>query len=188
MKSDLGKWYEKGGLDFLSKIGIKIGYTVLDFGCGRGHYTLPASKLVGSIGIVYALDNNKSALSDLEKTITEKCIKNVELISDIKDAPLKKDSVDIVLCYDVLHYMKLSNRKVTYNNVRRVLRENAIFSVYPKHCKGNLPSGELADISVEEISKEIENAGFSLNQKIVGRLLHDNSFEEGCVLNFIKGE
>jgi ubiquinone/menaquinone biosynthesis C-methylase UbiE len=187
MKSDLAEWYEKVGVDFLEKIGIKKGYTVLDFGCGRGHYTVPTSKIVGNIGMVYALDKNKSALSELEKIIAEDDIKNIELINDIKDSSLGDKSVDVVLCYDVLHYMKSSDRKVIYNDIRRVLRENALFSVYPKHCIGNLPSGELADVSIEAVTEEIEAAGFVLNQKIQSRLLHDSSFEEGLILNFRKG-
>jgi ubiquinone/menaquinone biosynthesis C-methylase UbiE len=188
MKSALVKWYEKSGVDFLEKIGIKKGYTVLDFGCGRGHYTIPTSKIVANIGMVYALDKNKSALSELEKTIAEEEIKNVELIKDIKDASLGDNSVDVILCYDVLHYMKSADRKVIYNDVRRVLRENAIFSVYPKHCKENIPSGELADVSVVEIIREIENSGFVFIGEIQGKLLHDGYFEEGCILNFRKGE
>lgn len=187
MKSDLAEWYKKVGVDFLEKIGIKKGYTVLDFGCGRGHYTILMSKIVGNIGMVYALDKNESALSELEKTIAEKDIKNVELVNNIKDASLGNDSVDIVLCYDVLHYMKSTDRKVIYNDVRRVLRENALFSVYPKHCKENLPLRELADVSIEAVTKEIENAGFVLTQKVQSKLLHDSFFEEGFILNFRKG-
>ncbi|MBN1695062.1 class I SAM-dependent methyltransferase [candidate division WOR-3 bacterium] len=187
MKSDLAEWYEKSGIDFLEKIGIKKGYTVLDFGCGRGHYTVPASNIVGNRGMVYAVDKNDSALNELEKTIAEKDIKNIELIRDLKDNSLKDNSVDFVLCYDVLHYMKVSERKVVYSGIWKVLRERALLSVYPKHCKDNLPSRELADISVEEIIEEIEDTGFTLLKRFKSKLLHSSVFEEGCILNFIKG-
>ncbi len=186
MKSDLAKWYEEVGVGFLKKIGIKNGYTVLDFGCGRGHYTIPASKLVGKIGMVFALDKNESALSELKKVIAEEDIKNVKLRNDIKDAYIEDHLIDVVLCYDVLHYMKLSDRKIVYNDIWRVIRKNALFSVYPKHSKENFPSGELANVSVGEIVAEIENSGFVLGQKIKSKLLHDNSLEEGYVLNFKK--
>ncbi len=187
MKSDLIKWVDENGEKFLRKIGIRKGYTVLDFGCGRGHYTIPISKVVGNIGIVYALDKNKSALSELKKIIAKEEIKNIELINNIKDSSLGDKSVDVVLCYDVLHYMKSSDRKVIYKDIRRVLREKTLFSVYPKHCKGNLPSGELADVSIEAVTEEIENAGFVLAKKFQSKLLHDGSFEEGFILNFRKG-
>jgi len=186
MKNDLAKWYEKAGLDFLDKIGIKIGHSVLDFGCGRGHYTIPASKLVGNIGIVYAMDKSKDALNELEKEITKRNIKNVELINDINDNYLKDNSVDVALCYDVLHYMEVKDRKSVYKNIRRILRKNALFSVYPKHCAENAPWGELADVGVDEFIKEVQDSGFTLFQKIESKLLHDNYFEEGFILNFKK--
>lgn len=188
MKSDLAKWYEEEGTDFLEKIGVRIGYTVVDFGCGKGHYTVPAAKLVGNIGVIYALDNNESVLNELGKAVAEENIKNVELINDIKNSSLEDNSVDVVLCYDVLHHINSSDRKIIYNGFHRILRKEALFSVYPKHCIGNLPSREFADVTIEAVIKEIEDSGFVLNEKIKFKLLHSGSFEEGTVLNFKKGE
>ena len=59
MKDDVKKWIEEDGQKFLTEIGAKKGQFVLDFGCGVGHYTIPASKTVGRNGKVYALDKNK---------------------------------------------------------------------------------------------------------------------------------
>jgi ubiquinone/menaquinone biosynthesis C-methylase UbiE len=188
MKADLAKWHEKEGIDFLGKIGVKKGYTVIDFGCGKGNYTLPASRLVGKIGMVYAPDKNASTLSKLEKIITEENIKNVELIGNIKNSSLKDNSVDVVLCYDVLHHINSSDRKIIYNDFRRVLRKEALFSVYPKHCIGNSPSREFADVDIETVIKEIEDSGFVLTEKTRCKLLHSGSFEKGVVLNFRKGD
>lgn len=188
MRNDLERWYGGLGVDFLKKIGVKKGYTVLDFGCGRGHYALPASKLVGNIGMVYALDKDKSSLRELEDIVEREEIENIDLIDRIKSFFLLNEAVDVVLCYDVLHYMKFSERKIVYNDIREVLRRNAFFSVYPKHSKENSPSGELADTTVREIVMEIEDAGFVFFEKLKGRLLHDGRFEEGFILNFKKGE
>jgi ubiquinone/menaquinone biosynthesis C-methylase UbiE len=188
MVNDLEAWYDREGVDFLEKIGIKKGYTVLDFGCGRGHYTIPASKLVGNIGMVYALDSNQVALNDLEKVVEKKGIGNVESIDSIKDFSLVNEAVDVALCYDVLHYMDFSERKVVYSDIHRVLRKNALFSVYPKHSKGNLPSGELADVAIREIVGEVESVGFVIFEEAKRKLLHDGRFEKGLILNFRKGE
>jgi cyclopropane fatty-acyl-phospholipid synthase-like methyltransferase len=38
----------------LKKVGIWPGDLVLDFGCGRGCYTIPAAGIVGKRGVVYA--------------------------------------------------------------------------------------------------------------------------------------
>jgi len=51
--------------EILEKACIKRGKTVLDFGCGSGTYTIPAAKIVGEKGIVYALDKDKKVLDKL---------------------------------------------------------------------------------------------------------------------------
>ena len=50
MKDDVKKWIKEDGQKFLREIGIKKGQTVLDFGCGQDHYTIPVSKAVGKNG------------------------------------------------------------------------------------------------------------------------------------------
>jgi len=185
--SELDVWIEKDGEKFLKEIGLKEGQTVLDFGCGRGHYSIPASNLVGAKGRVYALDKNRSVLNKLKRTVEKSNIKNLKLINGERDITVGDNSVDVVLCYDVLHYSNLQERMAIYSDIWRVLKERALFSVYPKHCKGNLPSGELADVSIGAVTEEIEDAGFIFSQKIRSRLLHDSSFDEGFILNFRKG-
>ena len=65
MNKDTETWEEQEGVIFLRKIGIKIGQTVLDFGCRVGHYTIPAAEIVGNSGIVYAIDSEQQALKEL---------------------------------------------------------------------------------------------------------------------------
>ncbi len=52
---------------FLTSSGAKKGLVILDFGCGSGTYTIPAAKLVGATGRVYAVDINSTALDRLER-------------------------------------------------------------------------------------------------------------------------
>jgi ubiquinone/menaquinone biosynthesis C-methylase UbiE len=187
IEGDLIRWIREDGEKFLREIGIRSGQRVLDFGCGKGDYTIPLSKLVGNQGIVYALDKNNSARIKLKKKTEAKNVKNVKLISNKNRFYIKDKSLDVVLCYDVLHYMNLQDRRMAYDYIRKVLKENGLFSVYPKHCIGNIPAGELADIAVENVIKEIEETGFFLNRKVQNELLHDSCLEEGIVLNFRKG-
>ena len=42
--------------DILRNIGIKEGMSVLDIGAGPGFFTIPAAKIVGPNGRVFALD------------------------------------------------------------------------------------------------------------------------------------
>jgi len=49
-------WLDKNAYEFLAEVSVNKGQSVLDFGCGSGTYTIPAAKLVGESGRVYALD------------------------------------------------------------------------------------------------------------------------------------
>jgi ubiquinone/menaquinone biosynthesis C-methylase UbiE len=184
---DVDNWMKVDGQRFLSDLGVRKEQAVLDFGCGEGHYTIPASKLVGRDGRVYALDKNVDVLDKLKDRITQTSIKNIELINGNSQIPLKENSIDVVLCYDVIHFMKTDERKLIYNQICRILRDSGFFSIYPKHHKKNYPLMELANVELGNVIKEIEESGFFLERKFLGRLLHDDYYDEGHVLNFKKG-
>ena len=184
MNTDIRRWIEEDGVKFLKEIGVKKDQIVLDFGSGEGHYAIPAAKVVGGRGKVYALDKDSSALNKLKKTIGQHNIKNVELINESAKIPLKDGSIDIVLCYDVIHYGDEKERKAIYNEVYRVLNKDGLFSVYPKHHKKDSPLMELAGIVLERVIEEIEKTGFVLKDKFLKRLLHDEYYNKGYILNF----
>ena len=182
MNADIKKWLEKDGEPFLRKINLKKGQSVLDFGCGEGHYTIPVAKIVGSKGKVYAFDKDKSVLSELEKTARQFSLKNIELMhGDIK-VSLEDNFVDVVLCYDVVHYMR--NRTPMYKEFYRLLKPKGLFSLYPKHRKNDYPLMELASISLETVIKEVEEFGFLLKEKLSLECLHDRYYNECIILNF----
>lgn len=72
MKSAMENWEKDKGINFLRKIGLKAGQTILDFGARNGHYSIPAAQAVGSSGVVYALDKNEHELKKLNQKA--KCI------------------------------------------------------------------------------------------------------------------
>jgi tRNA A58 N-methylase Trm61 len=41
---------------FSIDVGIEQNHSVIDFGCGKGAYVIPAARIVGEIGKVYAVD------------------------------------------------------------------------------------------------------------------------------------
>ncbi len=184
MNVEVGKWIEEDGVKFLREIGLRKGQTVLDFGCGEGHYTIPASKVVGANAKVYALDKDEDALDKLKRIIEKNNIKNIEVIKEDSKIPLENDSLDAVLCYDVIHYQNKKKRIAVYNEIHRALKKKGLFSVYPKHHKRDYPLMELADTDLEGVMKEIEEAGFILEHKFSKRLLHDEYYNKGYILNF----
>jgi len=184
IKSDVKKWLEKDGVGFLNAVGVKRGHAVLDFGCGEGHYSIPAAKLIGEKGKVYAVDKDEQALRRLISQIEEYKLKNIEVINRESKTSLDNNCVDFIICYDVIHYLK--DRKILYQEFRRVLRPKGIFSLYPKHHKHDYPLMELAHIKLERILEEVEEARFVLQKHFMKNLIHDDSYNPGYILNFKK--
>jgi len=187
MKSVPNRWTEQNGEMFLRGIGVKKNQTLLDFGCGEGHYTIPAAKVVGKSGKIYALDKNEDILDMLKISVNQASLRNIEIINGNSRMPIKSESIDFVLCYDVIHYVNKKERKEIYGEVYRVLKEEGLFSVYPKHLRGDDPIMELANVNLENIIDNIEESGFNLQNKILKRLIHDDYYNEGLILNFRKG-
>jgi ubiquinone/menaquinone biosynthesis C-methylase UbiE len=127
----------------LREIGIRAGHVVLDFGCGSGTYTIPAAKLVGNGGRVYALDINSNFLDRMEERAKQGGLTNIVRIdaSGEGEIPLENGVIDVILLIDVLHLIE--NREALFNEAYRILKRGGLLSVYPMH---------VAEKEVEELA------------------------------------
>jgi ubiquinone/menaquinone biosynthesis C-methylase UbiE len=170
---------ESHAFEILQKAGIKRGKTVLDFGCGSGTYTIPAAKIAGEEGKVYALDKDKKVLDELMQKAESAGLENIKRIDTSGELkiPLQDESVDIVLLYDVFHsyyFSQVADRRNLLEEVYRVSKRDALISVWPKHMES-------------EAKEEIESANFYLEREYSWTLIHDDEdIEKGKVLNFRK--
>ncbi len=103
----------------------------------KGTYTIPAAKIAGKEGIVYALDKDKKALDELMQKAESAGLENIKRIDASGDLkiPLTDESVDIVLLYDVFHsyyFSQMADRRKILEEVYRVSKRDAIISVWPK--------------------------------------------------------
>ena len=188
MGIDVKRWLKKDGEIFLRNIGIKKGQVILDYGCGAGHYTIPAARIVGKEGKVYAIDKNNYTLNQLMQMAESEGLKNIVSIETSEESKvnLDNDSVDAALLYDVLHYMDINERRKLYSMVYRILKIGALLSVYPKHHKLDEPLWKFSDMRLEDVIKEIEMANFYFDGKDHKRLIHDDSYNSGYILSFTK--
>ena len=186
MNNEMEIWEKGKGVIFLKKIGIRTGQCVLDFGTGAGKYCIPAALIVGNDGVVYAIDKEKKTVEELkEKTITLG-LHNIITIKTSGKIKLDfgNESIDVVLLYDVLHYLKKVERKSLYEEIHRLLKPNGFLSVYPKHIIGDIPMDELKELTLNDVKQEIQNSGFSFTDKLCDEISHNNSLNQGCILNF----
>ena len=182
MDSDTQVWVIEKATGFLRRIGLKPGQIVLDFGCNRGNYTMPAATIVGERGKVYALDKDCPTLDKLQQSVTDKGITNVRCmcVSEAADIPLPPSSIDVALVYDVLHrgyFPQLDQRRRILQNVRRVLRPGGLLSLYPTHLKRYAAT-------FDSIIRETESVGFTLCGESRRKLVHDGNLVRGKLFSF----
>jgi len=184
MGTDIKEWLENNAELILRRVGIRKGQRVLDFGCGSGAYSIPTARIVGKKGLVYALDKDKNALKELQKKATKQGLENITLIetSGTLNIDLQDNSVDVVLAYDILHI--ISDRKKLYKEFYRILKHKGLFSIYPKHNKLDDPKWELKNMTSQDIKEEIESYGFFFTEKYCDILSHNETLNQGCILNF----
>lgn len=113
----MGAFLLKGGTslidvpELLKRLDINSGQIVADLGCGGGgHFVAPTALMVGSSGLVYAVDIQKKVLSSLEATLKLQKIGNVKIVwSDLErvgatDIPEK--SCDVAILANILFQNK----------------------------------------------------------------------------------
>jgi ubiquinone/menaquinone biosynthesis C-methylase UbiE len=188
MTEDMETWEKENGVEFLRKVGLQAGQMVLDFGCKAGHYAIPAAFVVGSKGIVYAVDKEQQALNELQQKTGANNFKNVKITktSGQTELDFERESIDIVLFYDVLHYFGKHDRIKLYQEAFRALKQGGFLSVYPKHTLEDDPLQEFRSLSLSDVKQEIEGSNFVFEHKFCGLISHDDSLNQGCVLNFRK--
>jgi ubiquinone/menaquinone biosynthesis C-methylase UbiE len=120
--------------NILKEVGIKLGFHVLDYGCGPGSYVVPATELVGKSGKIYALDIHPLAIQRVQSIASKKHLSNVETICSDCKTGLPDDSVDAVLLYDTLHVLSDPDRVL--EELHRVLKPDGILS-FGDHMKEN---------------------------------------------------
>ncbi len=188
MKSDVESWLEEAGEKLLEHIGIKKKQKVLDFGCGGGNYAIPAAKVVGGEGLVYAYDKDKGASGRLMRKAKSMGLENIIRLDTSKQSGIELDNecVDVVLLYDVMHYYyypRAEDRRQLLREVYRVLKPGGLLSLYPTHLQSGM------EPKLEDVQREIKEANFYLESECPEVLMiHDDNLEKGRVMNFRKAD
>ena len=119
--------------NILKEVGIKSGFCILDYGCGAGSYTIPASQLVGNSGKVYALDIHPLAVQRVQSIAVKKHLTNIEAILSDCATGLPANNLDVVLLYDTLH--SLNDPHCILDEIHRTLKPNGVLSLNDHHLK-----------------------------------------------------
>ncbi|NLB55212.1 MAG: class I SAM-dependent methyltransferase [Lentisphaerae bacterium] len=181
------QWMTFDGIVFLFRLGIRSNDTVVDFGCGQGAYSIPASLLVGEEGRVFAVDRNPNILSKLKRAADRTGAKSITTLigQDELIAKLNGSVCDFLLVFDVLHFFDVPERVALYDMARRILKPDGFLLIHPKHLKDDgMPSGHFVDMTAEDLVNELVSVGFVLEENKETMLWHDSDQEPGRVLKF----
>ena len=149
----------------LEHVGVSAGMTVADLGMGAGYFTFAASTLVGTHGKVYAVDVNKSALSNLKSRINLSGQRNVTPIWADLEKPgstkIPDGTCDIVLLVKVLYQVSKRDRVIA--EAARILRpKGQIVVVEWKKAQTSIGPDVKQRIDIKEAEREITMKGFKV--------------------------
>ena len=118
----------------LQKIPLQEGMTVVDYGCGPGHYTIPLAEMVGPKGRVYAVDIQPLAMETIERQASRKSLHNITtVLVDSFDTNIPDSSADVVLLIDAFHM--ITDRDALFKEICRLLKPSGVLFMDSGHMK-----------------------------------------------------
>lgn len=126
----------------LTGAGVAPGHVVVDLGAGPGFFTLPAARIVGPKGRVYAVDVQPQLLEMCRKRAAEAGISGIETVhSEESHVPLPDGVADRVFIAFVLH--ESDDPAAFLREARRLLRSGGEVAVVDWHKKEGTPGPPL---------------------------------------------
>ena len=141
---------------------VKEGSHVLDYGCGPGFSTIPAAKIVGSQGVIYALDIHPFAIEIIEKKMKKHGLTNVKPILTGNGTGLPDESIDVVLLFNVI--FMIEDQEKLIDELYRVLKIGGIISVVNNGLGSKFKNRQVAEESLTELF--CKNNHFVLSEEV----------------------
>lgn len=114
--------------EILAQIGLREEGRFADIGCGIGYFSIPASEVVGTKGVVYALDVKEEMIEVIDKKVEENNLNNIRaVITDEYDFKLDDNSVSYAFMCTVLH--EIEDKIKFLNETKRILSSSGKLAV-----------------------------------------------------------
>lgn len=152
----------------VDRFGLRPGMITADFGCGAGYFTIPASRIVGDAGKVWAIDIQKSALELVKSRATLERLFNVEPVWADLELPsgshLPNDAADFVIISNIL--FQVERKREVLREAWRVLRTGGGAAIL-EWDDAPFPAGPplVLRIPRQTALKLAEEAGFMLEEE-----------------------
>lgn len=91
-----------------------------DIGCGIGYFTIPAAKIVGNKGTVFALDISPQMLEEVKNKAAEENIQNIKTIRvNENDLKLQDETITYAFLSNILH--EVENLEMFLKEIKRIV-------------------------------------------------------------------
>jgi ubiquinone/menaquinone biosynthesis C-methylase UbiE len=158
--------------ELIEKLAVGTDYTVVDFGCGPGFFTMDLAK---KVKVTIAVDLSTEMLEKASNKAQKAGVKNIRFLrSDGKNLQIDNSSVDMVLLVTVYH--EIGEGEAVLREFWRILKPQGRLNVVEASKKGLFPGPPVQN--PETLRAEIEAGNFKLVQK-----QHYRNF---CILSFTK--
>ncbi len=107
---------------------LREGQTFLDYGCGTGSFSIPAAKIVGAGGRVYALDCFPRQLEIVQRRSRGEDLANIQTLLSDNSIGLPDECIDVIWMCDVLHEVK--EKRAVLEELHRVLKKEGVLAIY----------------------------------------------------------
>lgn len=140
----------------LETAGLSPGQKVMEVGCGPGFFTIPAARIVGEKGLIYAIDVNHRAIKRVEEKIRKYGVDNIKpILGNAANSGLQDSSVDLAFVFG-LRYVAGGLSNLT-SEMYRILKVGGILSF------------EKTTGSDDKLIEQMKRAGF-INKEKRGRI------------------
>jgi len=119
--------YFRNSHRLLKAAGLKPGQKVLEGGCGPGFFTMPAARIVGEEGVVYAVDVHPPAIERVKEKIEIEGIKNAKpILANASDTGLPDQSIDLAFIFGLRYIAGGLENVIT--EIHRILKPRDVLS------------------------------------------------------------
>jgi ubiquinone/menaquinone biosynthesis C-methylase UbiE len=122
----------------LRDLGLGEGMTLADIGCGPGFFAIPAARIVGETGAIFAADIEGEMLSTTRSRANEAGLTNVRIVkTSDREIPIAPNTCDFVLVAFMIH--EVEHRASFLRRAARLLK----------------PEGRLVILEWEKVEEEV---------------------------------